>query len=210
MTSDRRRWVLVATDHGFLGPQCGRRILSEVAAVRGLLVQWSLQAGAGGDPSLVRRDINIPHLEADSNDSAAAPVAIMMPNMPDTDMADRLECIQHSIDSIIGHRRDPDVATRFQLHIKWEDGGQTWEPECVIQLDAEETVFRYWDDVEGGRSGAMGGEDLWHPLQIEAHRQTDNGTVELKTVWVGSRERSWETEGFMFDIAHDCGMMCRI
>ncbi|KAK2036283.1 hypothetical protein LZ31DRAFT_547584 [Colletotrichum somersetense] len=57
MTSDRRRWVLVATDHGFLRPQCGRRILSEVAAVRGLLVQWSLQAGAGGDPSLLHKDL---------------------------------------------------------------------------------------------------------------------------------------------------------
>lgn len=67
------------------------------------------------------RKINTRPLAADPNDSAAGPVPTKMPNMSngslpgakkdDTDMADKLECILHGIDSIIGHRRDLDVAT---------------------------------------------------------------------------------------------------
>ncbi|KAK1973195.1 hypothetical protein LZ30DRAFT_672000 [Colletotrichum cereale] len=117
------------------------------------------------------------------------------------DMAGDPKHTLFEIDSIIGHCLDTEVKTLFQLLVKWKDGDETWEPEDVIQEDAEEALFAYWGGVDRGRLGAMVDKDLWHALKIQSHRQTTSGAVELEVIWVGSPVRSWEPKEKMLEVA---------
>ncbi|KDN60002.1 hypothetical protein CSUB01_08013 [Colletotrichum sublineola] len=121
----------------------------------------------------------------------------------DTDMAGKQEHNQIGpVAAIIGHRHKTEDKTLFELRVQWKDGDlMTWEPESFIQEHAEDTLFKYWDAVEGGRLGAMFDKTLWHPLKIKAHRQTNYGAVRLEVEWVGSRQTTWESEEHMESFA---------
>ncbi|KAJ0329224.1 hypothetical protein COL5a_004460 [Colletotrichum fioriniae] len=97
-------------------------------------------------------------------------------------------------DKILGHRRDPNDKTLFQMHINWKHDDPTWETEQTIHEDAEEALFAYWNSLKGGRLGAMADKNLWHALRVEKHKQKPSGAVQLYVCWIGSPERSWEPE----------------
>ncbi|KAF4414544.1 hypothetical protein CFRS1_v015144 [Colletotrichum fructicola] len=146
------------------------------------------------------------HVATPATDAAEITVAIAIENRDTTDSiqpadaadakddADDPENGIFVIEAIVGHQRDPDDSTLFQMRVCWMHGKPTWEPESSIQEDAEEALFAYWDTVEGGREGAMVDINLWHVLKVEKHKQEATGTVKLHVAWVGSHERTWEPE----------------
>ncbi|KAL0932199.1 chromo domain-containing protein [Colletotrichum truncatum] len=133
--------------------------------------------------------------------AAATSAAAAAAEDKDVDMENDAKNGLFVFDGIITHRRDPKDKTLFQLQVRWKHDEPTWEPESNIHEDAEEALFAYWDSVRGGRLGAMADKELWHALRVEKHKQKPNGKVELYVCWTGSRERSWEPEENMLQVA---------
>ncbi|OHE92495.1 hypothetical protein CORC01_12213 [Colletotrichum orchidophilum] len=147
-------------------------------------------------PATEDAEINVATSTDNADTVEAAPtedVILNATNDEDVEMDDPKNGI-FVFDKILGHRRDPNDKTLFQMHISWKHDDPTWETEQTIHEDAEESLFAYWDSLKGGRLGAMADKNLWHALRVEKHRQKPSGAVQLYVCWIGSPERSWEPE----------------
>ncbi|KAK2758436.1 chromo domain-containing protein [Colletotrichum kahawae] len=104
------------------------------------------------------------------------------------------------IDCILAHQHDLDDNTRFHMHVRWEGGIKSWEPEIYLHKNHAPTLFAYWESVEGGREGVMEDPGLWHVFRIISHKTGPNGNItHFCVAWVGSPECSWEEEATIRD-----------
>jgi hypothetical protein len=96
---------------------------------------------------------------------------------------------------IRGHRLSQEDPTLIEVLVTWEKRGSSWVPEGRVQCLDQDSLFRYWSTVKGGRFSILDESDLWHVLRIEDYRiSRTTGKVELQITWIGSDERSWELE----------------
>ncbi|KAL2884326.1 hypothetical protein SGCOL_000267 [Colletotrichum sp. CLE4] len=152
-------------------------------------VQVASPAAEDAEINVATSTDNADTVEAAPTENAASNAA----DNEDVEMDDPQNGI-FAFDKILGHRRDPNDKTLFQMHINWKHDDPTWETEQTIHEDAEEALFAYWDSLKGGRLGAMVDKNLWHALRVEKHKQKPSGAVQLYVCWIGSPERSWEPE----------------
>ncbi|OLN83409.1 hypothetical protein CCHL11_03131 [Colletotrichum chlorophyti] len=174
-----------------LGNQLDADVVAEEARAKSP-VKEAVQVAAAEPTADAEINVATPDDNADTV-AAASTEAVPVREDEDEDMDDPKNGV-FVLDKIIGHRRDPKDETLFHMQVSWKNDDPTWEPEQIIQEDAAEALFAYWDSVKGGRLGAMTDKGLWHVLKIEKHRKKPSGAVEFLVYWIGSRDRSWEPE----------------
>ncbi|RYP92964.1 hypothetical protein DL770_000924 [Monosporascus sp. CRB-9-2] len=93
----------------------------------------------------------------------------------------------HSFKAIRNHRWVDDM---IEIEVEWTKGPPTWEPEAIIQCDAAQTVYDYWQQ-QGGRPPHPTDAGLYTIFAILGH---SGDRKKLKVQWTGygPDEATWE------------------
>lgn len=108
------------------------------------------------------------------------------------------EAREFAFKKFVGHRWDDDDA--MQIHVEWEGGGRTWEPEAALHGDAPDALLGYWRAQPGGRPDNPRQPGLYEIHAIRKHSR-DRKRLFVEWVGYGPGERTWEPRGVVEDAA---------
>ncbi|UKZ67902.1 uncharacterized protein TrAtP1_009061 [Trichoderma atroviride] len=89
----------------------------------------------------------------------------------------------------------------IEIHVEWDTGETTWEPETNLHEDVPDTLFQYWRE-QGGRPSNPVDPELYEVFAIRKH---NGNRTKLMVEWVGYEpsEATWVSRKVVEETAKD-------
>ncbi|KAH6605508.1 chromo domain [Trichoderma cornu-damae] len=105
---------------------------------------------------------------------------------------------EYGFQRFVGYRW---VRDSIEIHVEWDTGEATWEPETNLHQDCPEALFEYWRE-QGGRPKNPTDPEIYEVFAILKHNKNRS---RLLVEWVGFEpsEASWTSRKIIEETAKD-------
>nr|WOD46593.1 hypothetical protein [Trichoderma atroviride] len=116
--------------------------------------------------------------------------------VPDTEEVEDAE--EYGFKRFVGYRW---ADNSIEIHVEWDTGETTWEPETNLHEDVPDTLFQYWRE-QGGRPSNPVDPELYEVFAIRKHNRN---RTKLMVEWVGYEpsEATWVSRKVVEETAKD-------